>query len=90
MRLFGFCSLVYPRLLLLSYQVTPDSCSLWAVAYQAPLSMGFPRQEYRSGLLFPFPGNLPNPGIEFMSPAWQMDSLPLSHLGSQPDSPAHN
>ena len=52
------------------------------VAHQAPLSMGFPRQEYWSGLLFPSPGNLPNQGIEPMSPAWQADSLPLSHLGS--------
>ena len=45
-------------------------------------SMGFPRQEYWSGLLFPSPGNLPDPGTELMSPAWQADSLPLSHLGS--------
>ena len=40
----------------------------WAGARQAPLSMGFPRQEYRSGLLFPPPGALPNPGIESVSP----------------------
>ena len=36
----------------------------WTVAHQAPLSMGFSRQEYWSGLLFPSPGNLPDPGIE--------------------------
>ena len=36
-------------------------------AYQAPLSMGFPRQEYWSGLPFPSPGDLPDPGIESMS-----------------------
>ena len=36
----------------------------WTVAYQAPRSMGFPRQEYWSGLLFPSPGDLPDPGIE--------------------------
>ena len=36
----------------------------WTVAYQAPLSMGFSRQEYWSGLPFPSPGDLPNPGIE--------------------------
>ena len=36
----------------------------WTVAHQAPLSMGFPRQEYWSGLPFPPPGHLPNPGIE--------------------------
>ena len=39
----------------------------WTVAYEAPPSMGFPMQEYWSGLLFPFPGDLPNPGIEPMS-----------------------
>ena len=41
----------------------------WTVAYQAPLSMGFSRQEYWSELLFPSPGDLPNPGIEPESPA---------------------
>ena len=41
----------------------------WAVAHQAPLSMGFPRQEYWSGLSFPPPGYLPDPGIEPVSPA---------------------
>ena len=42
--------------------------TLWTVARQAPLSMGFPRQEYWSGLPFPSPGDLPNPGIEAASP----------------------
>ena len=41
---------------------------------QAPLSMGFPGQGYWSGLPFPCPGNLPNPGIKPASPAWQADS----------------
>ena len=41
----------------------------WTVACQAPLSMGFSRQEYFSGLPFPSPGDLPNPGIEPESPA---------------------
>jgi len=36
----------------------------WTIAHHAVLSMGFPRQEYWSGLSFPFPGDLPNPGIE--------------------------
>ena len=45
------------------------------VARQAPLSMGFPRQEYWSGLLFPSPGDLSNSGIELKSPALQADSL---------------
>ena len=43
--------------------------TLWAVASQASLSMGFFRQEYLSGLPFPSPGDLPNPGKELMSPA---------------------
>ena len=41
----------------------------WTVACQAPLSIGFPRQEYYSRLPFPSPADLPDPGIEFMSPA---------------------
>ena len=41
----------------------------WTVAYQAPQSMGFSRQEYWSGLLFPSPGDLPDPRIELRSPA---------------------
>ena len=53
----------------------------WTVAYQAPLSMGFSRQEYKSGLPFPSPGDLPDPGIEPRSPALQADALPLSHQG---------
>ena len=48
----------------------PDSFgALWTVARQAPLSMGFPRQEYWSGLPFPSPGDLSDPGIKSMSPA---------------------
>ena len=47
----------------------------WTVAYQAPLSMEFSRQEYWSGLPFPSPGDLPNPGIEPRSPALQADTL---------------
>ena len=47
----------------------------WTVACQAPLSMGFSRQESWSGLSFPSPGDLPNPGIEFASPALQADRL---------------
>ena len=47
----------------------------WTVTYQAPPSMGFSRQEYWSGLPFPSPGDLPNPGIEPGSPALQADAL---------------
>ena len=49
--------------------------TLWTVALQAPLSMGFSRQEYWSGLPFPSPGDLPNPGIEPRSPVLQADAL---------------
>ena len=47
----------------------------WTVAFQNPLSMGFSRQEYLSGLPFPSPGDLPNSGIKPRSPALQADSL---------------
>ena len=43
--------------------------------------MGFPRQEYKCSLPFPSPGNPPNPGIKFRSPAWQADSLPSEPPG---------
>ena len=57
----------------------------WTIALQAPVSTGFSRQECWGGLPFPSPGDLPDPGIEPTSlelPALQMDSLPLSHWGS--------
>ena len=53
----------------------------WTVANQAPLSMGFPRQEYWSGLPFPPPGDLPDPGTEPVSPTFQADSLPSEPRG---------
>ena len=56
--------------------------TLWTTAHQAPLSMAFSRQECWSGLTFPSPEHLPDPGIEPGSPALQADSLPLSHQGS--------
>ena len=56
----------------------------WTVAQQAPLSMGFPRQEYWSGLLCPSPGDLPNPGSEPRSPALQADSLHSESQGRPP------
>ena len=52
-----------------------------SVARLAPLPTGFPRQEYWSGLVFPSPGDLPNPGIEPRSPALQADSLPAEPPG---------
>ena len=60
----------------------------WTVAHQAPLSMGFSRQEYWSGLRCPPPGDLPDPGIEptsLMPPAWQGGSLPLVTPGKPND-----
>ena len=68
--------------LLLLFGRSVMSDSLWPIglAWQAPLPMEFPRQEYWSGLPFPSPGHLPNPGIQPVSPAWQADSLPLRHL----------
>ena len=56
-------------------QSCPTLCDPWTVAHQAPPSMGFSRQEYWSGLPFPSPGDLPNPGIEPRSPTLQADAL---------------
>ena len=53
----------------------------WTVAYQDPRSMGFSRQEYWSGLPFPSPEDLPDPGIEPRSPALQADALLSEPLG---------
>ena len=52
---------------MLSHSILSDSVTPWTIARQAPLSMGFPRQEYWNGLPFPSLGNLPNPGIEATS-----------------------
>ena len=49
--------------------------TLWTVAHQASLSMGFSRQEYWSGFPFPSPGDLPNPGIKLTSPAFDKQIL---------------
>ena len=57
----------------------------WTVTHQALLFMGFPGQEYWNGLPLPPSWDPPYPGIEPMfpaAPAWQVDSLPLSHLGN--------
>ena len=72
-----------PACLLFSCSVVSDSFAApWTVACQAPLSMGFSRQGYWNGLPFPSPGDLSDPGIKPVSPAWKVDSLPLSHQGS--------
>ena len=54
----------------MSYSATP-----WTVAYQAPQSMEFSRQEHWNGLPFPSPGDLPNPRLDPGSPALQADAL---------------
>ena len=64
-----------------SLSVVSDVCNPWTVTHWAPLSMGFSRQEYWSGLPFPPSGDLPDPGIEPGSPAVQADSLPSEPPG---------
>ena len=58
-----------------SLQLCPTFCDPWTAAHQVPLSMGFSRQEYWSGLPFPSPGDLPHPGIKPGSPALEADAL---------------
>ena len=58
------------------------SATPWTVAYHAPPSMGFSRQEYWSGLPFPSPEDLPDPGIEPRSPALRADTLPSEPPGN--------
>ena len=65
------------------HQVGSDFATPWTVAYQAPPSMGFSRQEYWSGLPFPSPGDLPDPGIEPGSPTFQADALTSEPPGKQ-------
>ena len=60
-------------------QLCPTLC--WTVAFQAPPSMGFSRQEYWSGLPFPSTGDLPNPGLEPRFPTLQADTLPSEPPG---------
>ena len=64
-------------------QLCPTLCNPWTVAHQAPPSVGFSRQEYWSGLPFPFPGYLPDPGIEPRSPTLQADALTSAPPGKQ-------
>ena len=63
-------------------QSCPTLCNPVDYSYQAPPSMGFSRQEYWSGLPFPSPGDLPNPGIKPGSPALQADALPSEPPGT--------
>ena len=65
------CVCVYVRLFVTS----------WTVTHQVPLSVGFSRQEYWSGLSFPSSGSLPNPGFELRSPTSQVESLLAESTG---------
>ena len=70
--------------MLSQFSVVHLFAALWTAACQAPLSMGFSRQEYWIGLPYPPPGAIPNPGIEPespASPALQVDSLPTEPPG---------
>ena len=62
-----------------------DSVTPWTIALQAPLSMGFPRQEYGSGLPFPSPGDFPNPGIKPVSSALEAGFLATEPPGERQD-----
>ena len=76
---FTYICIIYVKVKLLSCVwlfVIP-----WTVAHQAPQSLEFSRQEYWSGLPFPSPGDLPNPGIKPRSPTLQADSLPSEPAG---------
>ena len=67
-------------------QLCPTFCDPRDIALQAPLSMGFPGQEYWSGLPFPLPGNVPDPGIKYASPTlaggFFTSVPPGKHIGS--------
>ena len=64
-----------------SHSVMYDSCNLMDCSPLAPLSVEFSRQEYWNGQPFPFPGDLPDPGVEPGSPELQADSLPSEPRG---------
>ena len=73
---FLWTEMLSPRFALCVVSLEFDSIvTSWTVAHQAPLSMGFSRQEYWSGKPFPPPGDLPDLGIELQSPAQQVNSL---------------
>ena len=77
-----YCHLAYLTCMQSESEVTQSCLTLCdPVAYQAPLSMGFSRQWYWSGLPFPSPGDLPNPGIEPGLPNYRQTLYHLSHQG---------
>ena len=76
-----FCLQSGLRLVVQSLSHVQLFATAWTVAHQTPLSMGFPRQEYWSGLIFSPPGDLSDPGIQPMTPALQANSLPTEPPG---------
>ena len=80
----GCSSLLLLLLLLSHFSCVRIRVSPWTAACKAPLSIGFSRQEFWSGLPLPFPGDLPNPGFKPRSPTLQPDSLPAEPQGKPP------
>ena len=91
---FSLRGQLWRRLLITLCGLVAKSCPTlatpWTVVFQAPLPVGFSKQEYWSGLPFPSPGDLPNPGIEPWSPALQADTLPSEPPGIYLESPANS
>ena len=93
--LFALCYLLLGRTVMTNLKVKKVKslsrarffATPWTVAHQAPPSMGYSRQEYWSGLPFPSPGDLPDPGIEYRSPALQADVLTSEPPGKPHDQP---
>ena len=80
-RLFAWSNHLVPACMLSCFSLVPLFVTAWTIAHQAPPSMGFFRQEYWSGLLFPSAVDLPERGIEPGSPALQTYSLPSEPPG---------
>ena len=79
--LLAECAITFSEVKVKSLSHVRRFATLWTVAHQAPPSTGFSRQEYWSGLPFPSPGDLPDPGTEPRSPALQADALTSEPLG---------
>ena len=77
----NFLDYLVPACVLSHFSRVRLFAALWTVAHSSPLSVGFSRQEYWSGLPFPSPGDLPHPGINPGLPALQSDSLPSKPSG---------
>ena len=80
--MYFFCPYFYRRHHTQLFSCVQLFATLWTIAHQGPLSMGFFRQEHWSGYPFPFPGDLPNPGIEPGIPALQADSISSEPSGN--------